>query len=94
VVPGLGLFQSPVLVGRNDVLDLAGRTLADAAGGAGDLLFVAGEAGISKTRLLGAVARSAAARDFTVVRAAAFPDDSPSFAGLLLDLAGDPDAGR
>ena len=56
--------------------------------GAGQLLFVAGEAGIGKTRLLSAVARRADAGGFAVVRAAAFPDDVQSLAGLLLDLAG------
>ena len=81
-------FDSPVLVGRDDYLALAGRRLAEAADGAGQLLFVAGEAGIGKTRLLGAVSSQAEARAFTVIRAAAFPGDGQSLAGLLLDLAG------
>src|SRR6516225_4378141 len=62
--------------------------LAGAAAGEGRLLFVAGEAGIGKTRLLSAVARRADTGGFAVVRAAAFPDDVQSLAGLLLDLAG------
>jgi tetratricopeptide (TPR) repeat protein len=85
--PAHGLVQSPVLVGRDDFLALAARRLADAAAGGGQLLFVAGEAGIGKTRLLGAVARRAQANGFAVVRAAAFPGDVQSLAGLLLDLA-------
>ena len=84
-----GVIQSPVLVGRDDFLALAERRLAGAAAGAGQLLFVAGEAGIGKTRLLGAIARQAHASGFAVVRAAAFPGDVQSFAGLLLDLASD-----
>jgi tetratricopeptide (TPR) repeat protein len=87
-LPARGLVQSPVLVGRDDYLALAGRRLAEAADGAGQLLFVAGEAGIGKTRLLGAVSRQAEASAFTVIRAAAFPGDGQSLAGLLLDLAG------
>jgi DNA-binding CsgD family transcriptional regulator len=87
-LPARGLVQSPVLVGRDDYLALAGRRLAEAADGAGQLLFVAGEAGIGKTRLLGAVSSQAEARAFTVIRAAAFPGDGQSLAGLLLDLAG------
>ena len=83
------MVQSPVLVGRDDFLALAGRRLAGAAAGGGQLLFVAGEAGIGKTRLLGAVARRAQADGFTVARAAAFPGDVQSLAGLLLDLASD-----
>jgi DNA-binding CsgD family transcriptional regulator/tetratricopeptide (TPR) repeat protein len=81
------VIQSPVLVGRDNFLTLAKRRLAGAATGAGGLLFVAGEAGVGKTRLLGAIAGHAHASGFAVVRAAAFPGDVQSFAGLLLDLA-------
>ena len=63
--------------------------LAGAAAGAGRALFVAGEAGIGKTRLLGSITRRARTRGFAVVRAAAFPGDVQSLAGLLLDLASD-----
>nr|BFE78513.1 hypothetical protein GCM10020093_011140 [Planobispora longispora] len=56
-----GVVQSPVLVGRDDMVALAGRRLAGAADGAGGLLLVAGEAGIGKTRLLGVIARRARA---------------------------------
>ena len=83
-----GSIQSPVLVGRDSFLALIEDRLAGAAAGEGRLLFVAGEAGIGKTRLLSAVARRADASGFAVVRAAAFPDDVQSLAGLLLDLAG------
>jgi DNA-binding CsgD family transcriptional regulator len=89
VVSVRGVIQSPVLVGRDDFLTLMEGRLADAAAGAGQLLFVAGEAGIGKTRLLGSIARHAHASGFTVVRAAAFPGDVQSLAGLLLDLASD-----
>ena len=84
-----GVIQSPVLVGRDAFLTLLEGRLADAAAGAGRVLFVAGEAGIGKTRLLGSIARRARARGFAVVRAAAFPGDAQSLAGLLLDLASD-----
>ena len=82
-----GVIQSPVLVGRDAFLALIEQRLADAAAGSGQLLFVAGEAGIGKTRLLGAIARQARASGFAVARAAAFPGDVQSLAGLLLDLA-------
>jgi predicted ATPase len=82
-------LQSPVLVGRDDLLALADRRLAEAAAGQGHLLFVAGEAGIGKTRLLAAVAEAARRRSFGVVRAAAFPGDVEASGGLLLDLASD-----
>ena len=84
-----GVIQSPVLVGRDAYLALIQTSLAAAAAGAGQLLFVAGEAGIGKTRLLGSVARHAQAGGFAVARGAAFPGDAQSLAGLLLDLASD-----
>src|SRR5690348_13144898 len=83
----LGVIQSPVMVGRDSFLARAEGRLAAAAAGSGQLLFVAGEAGIGKTRLLGAIAQQAHASGFAVVRAAAFPGDGQSSAGLLLDLA-------
>ena len=88
MVRARGSIQSPVLVGRDSFLALIEDRLAAAATGEGGLLFVAGEAGIGKTRLLSAVARRAETGGFAVVRAAAFPDDVQSLAGLLLDLAG------
>ena len=88
-MPVRGVIQSPVLVGRDAFLTLIEGRLADAAAGAGRVLFVAGEAGIGKTRLLGSIARRAHASSFAVVRAAAFPGDVQSLAGLLLDLASD-----
>jgi predicted ATPase/DNA-binding CsgD family transcriptional regulator len=89
VVSARGVIQSPVLVGRDAFLTLIERRLADTAAGSGQLMFVAGEAGIGKTRLLGVMARQAHASGFAVARAAAFPGDVQSFAGLLLDLASD-----
>jgi DNA-binding CsgD family transcriptional regulator/tetratricopeptide (TPR) repeat protein len=83
------VIQSPVLVGRDELLALCEQRLSQAAAGVGQLLFVAGEAGIGKTRLLGAIARRAQASGFAVIRASAFPGDAQSFAGLLLDLASD-----
>jgi DNA-binding CsgD family transcriptional regulator len=88
-MPGRSVIQSPVLIGRDGFVALTQRRLAEAAAGSGQLLFVAGEAGIGKTRLLGTLARHAREHGFAVVRAAAFPGDVQSFAGLLLDLASD-----
>ena len=80
---------SPVLVGRDELLALAGRRLDEAAGGHGHLLFVAGEAGIGKTRLLSSISRRAGSAGFAVLRAAAFRGDADNSGGVLLDLAGD-----
>ncbi|BBH68550.1 hypothetical protein ACTI_52350 [Actinoplanes sp. OR16] len=79
-------LSSPVLIGREDLLDLAGRRLAEAAGGAGELLLLAGEAGIGKTRLLREISGRAAGDGFAVVGAAAVPGDAEVAAGLLTDL--------
>ena len=58
----VGPLISPLLVGRDDLLELAGRRLDEAEGGRGQFLLVAGEAGIGKSRFVGAyqdLARSA-----------------------------------
>lgn len=78
---------SPVLVGRDDLLAHAERRLAAAGAGAGQLLFLAGEAGVGKTRLLGEIARRADASGFTIVRCGAFPRDAEVAGGVLVDLA-------
>ena len=43
-------FISPLLVGRDDLLELATGRLDEAAEGRGQLLLIAGEAGIGKSR--------------------------------------------
>ncbi len=83
----LGPLVCPILVGRDDLLALADRRRAQAAAGRGGLLFLAGEAGIGKSRLLAAIERRATADDFVVARGAAFPRDLEVAGGLFLDLA-------
>jgi DNA-binding CsgD family transcriptional regulator len=78
---------SPVLVGRDDLLALADRRRSEAALGRGGLLLLAGEAGIGKTRLAGALERRAVADGFAVARGATYPGDVDVAAGVLLDLA-------
>ena len=77
----------PLLVGRDDLLDLADRRLADAAEGRGHFLLLAGEAGIGKTRLLGAVLRKASAHKFEIADGGVAPQDRTVPASLMLDLA-------
>ena len=83
------LLASPVLVGRDDLLDLSGRRVDEAAGSEGRLLLLAGEAGIGKSRLLGSIGRRAERAGFRTVRGSAYPGDDETSGGLLLDLAGD-----
>ncbi len=86
---GPGELQSPVLVGRDELLALADRRLAEVSGGRGRLLLIAGEAGIGKSRLLESIGRRARRLSFGLLRAAAFPGDAEASGGLLLDLASD-----
>ena len=87
--PRRSTFVSPVLVGRDDLLELADRSLADARAGDGRLLLLAGEAGIGKTRLLGAIGRRTGLAGIPQAAAAAFPGDLELAGGLLIDLARD-----
>jgi DNA-binding CsgD family transcriptional regulator/tetratricopeptide (TPR) repeat protein len=84
-----GGHVSPVLVGRADVLALAARRAGAARAGAGHLLFLAGEAGIGKTRVLGAITDLVTDQGFRVVRASAFPGDAEVAGGALGDFATD-----
>jgi predicted ATPase len=77
----------PLLVGRDDLLDLADRRIADAAAGRGQFLLLAGEAGIGKTRFFGAVRRKAEAAGLDCVRGDLAPQDRHVPASLVLDLA-------
>jgi predicted ATPase/DNA-binding CsgD family transcriptional regulator len=88
-MPEHGVVASPVLVGRDELLALADRRLAEVAEGRGQLLFVAGEAGLGKTRLLTSISLRAERSGFAVIRAAAFPGDAEISGGVLLDLADD-----
>jgi DNA-binding CsgD family transcriptional regulator len=83
------VLHPSALAGRDEQLAVAARRLAKAASGAGQLLFITGEAGIGKTALLDAIARQARAGGFAVVRARAFPGDLRCPAGMLLALADD-----
>ena len=56
----IGPLLSPLLVGRDDLLNLADRRLAEAAEGNGQLLLLAGQAGVGKSRLLQVIVRKAA----------------------------------
>lgn len=77
----------PLLVGRDDLLDLADRRLEDAKARRGQLLLLAGEAGIGKTRLLDAIRRKAVAAGFVTVNGSLAPQDRDVPSALILDLA-------
>ncbi len=83
----LRAVRCPLLVGRDDLLELADRRLEEATAGRGQFLLIAGEAGIGKTRLLAAIRRNAEARGFSAVDGAVAPQDRDVPAASILDLA-------
>ena len=83
----LGPLISPLLVGRDDLVELAARRLDEAAAGRGQFLLVAGEAGIGKSRFVGAVWDLALERRFRVVGGYVAPQDQDVPAASVLDLA-------
>ena len=84
--PTFGLRLSRVLVGRDDLLELADRRLAEAHAGDGRLLLLAGEAGIGKTRLVGAIEDRALGMGFRAIRGRTSPEDAAVAAAPFLDL--------
>ena len=82
----IGPLLSPLLVGRDDLLNLADRRLAEAAEGNGQLLLLAGQAGVGKSRLLQVILRKARTAGFKVARADLAPQDLLVPLGSILDL--------
>ena len=58
------VVRCPLLIGRDELLDLVDRRIEDVAAGHGQFLLLAGQAGIGKTRFLGAISRKAELRGF------------------------------
>ncbi|MEA2548318.1 MAG: hypothetical protein QOE42_916 [Chloroflexota bacterium] len=83
----LGSLLCPIIVGRDDLLDLADRRLAEAVDGHGQMLLLAGEAGVGKTRLLDSIRRKARARGFVHANGAVAPQDRSVPTQLIMDLA-------
>jgi DNA-binding CsgD family transcriptional regulator len=78
---------SPLLVGRDDLLALAERRIAEAAGGHGGLILLAGEAGVGKTRLLRAISQRAREERFKLSEGALAPQDRQVPLASVGDLA-------
>ncbi len=83
----LGPRLSPILIGRDDLLDLAERRLAESAAGRGRFLLLAGEAGIGKSRFMAAVETKARGADFQTAAGFLAPQDLDVPAASLLDMA-------
>ncbi|HJP88322.1 MAG TPA: AAA family ATPase [Candidatus Limnocylindrales bacterium] len=70
-----GSVLCPVIVGRDDMLELIDHLVAQTAQGRGHALFLAGSAGLGKTRLLRAVAVKAEAAGLRVDGGLVAPQD-------------------
>ena len=75
-----------LLLDRDAELDALERRLTAIRSGAGRVVVVEGPAGIGKSSLLGAIARSAAARGMTVVRARGGPFEQDAVWGIARQL--------
>ena len=65
----------PVILGRDDLLDLMDHLIAEARQGHGRTLFLSGSAGLGKTRLIRATARKAEAAGLRVDGGSVAPQD-------------------
>src|SRR6476661_2811988 len=83
----IGPVRCPLLIGRDELLDLAERRLDDVVAGRGQFLLVAGEAGIGKTRFLEAIDTKAKERGFASEWGFVAPQDHDVPAASILDLA-------
>src|SRR4051794_20022825 len=77
---------SPLIVGRDDLIGVAQRRLDEVMSGHGHMLLMSGEAGIGKTRLLGAIRELARERGYRVAGSELAPQDRDVLAASLLDL--------
>lgn len=70
-----GTIQCPVIVGRDDLLAHLDRLVGEVAQGRGHALFLAGQAGLGKTRMLRATIRTATSAGLRVDGGSVAPQD-------------------
>src|SRR3954451_23618863 len=83
----VGTVRCPLLIGRDDLLDLVDRRLDDVIAGRGEFLLAAGEAGIGKSRFLAAVGHKTEERGFDASWGFVAPQDHDVPAASVLDMA-------
>src|SRR5262245_37229638 len=83
----VGTVQCPVLIGRDDLLELGDRLIADASQGRGRTVFFSGQAGLGKTRLLRAILRKAEAAGLRVDGGWVAPQDHQVPLASIRDFA-------
>ena len=82
-----GSVRSPLLIGRDALLELVDRRLAEVDLGRGQMLLVAGSAGIGKTRFLASAVHKARERGFSDIWSNLQPLDQDVPGGSLRDFA-------
>ena len=83
----LRAYQSPLLVGRDELLVRSDEWLADAAAGQGRMVLVAGEPGIGKSRLVQSMRLKARAAGFRAAKGDVIPHDDLLLLAPFHDLA-------
>jgi len=86
-MPGPGPLVSPLLVGRDDLLQTVGRRVTEAASGRGSTLLIAGEPGIGKSRLMASALQAARAAGFKTAKGDLGPHDELVLLSSVYDLA-------
>jgi DNA-binding CsgD family transcriptional regulator/tetratricopeptide (TPR) repeat protein len=84
---GVGSVLCPVIVGRDDLLELADHLIGEAAQGRGHALFLSGQAGLGKTRLIRATVRKATAAGLRVEGGGVAPQDREVPLASILEMA-------
>src|SRR6185369_7508919 len=82
-----GSVLCPVIVGRDDVLELLDHAVAETTKGRGRTLFLSGPAGLGKTRLVRAAVRKAQAAGARVNGGAVAPQDLQVPLGSIREFA-------
>ena len=72
---GARTIQCPIIVGRDDILDRFDEAVAETVQGRGRTIFLSGQAGLGKTRLVRAAIRKAEAAGIRVDGGAVAPQD-------------------
>jgi DNA-binding CsgD family transcriptional regulator/tetratricopeptide (TPR) repeat protein len=92
-----GTVLCPVIVGRDDILDLFDHLISEAASGHGRALFLSGPAGLGKTRLVRALVRKGVAAELRVDGGGIAPQDIEvplqSIREMAIGMRNNPDFG-
>ena len=83
----VGAIQCPILVGRDEILDQFDRLIEEAGHGRGHVLFVSGQAGLGKTRLVRAAMRKALAAGMLVEGGSVAPQDHQVALASIREMA-------